>query len=178
MIPWPRDRAVRTGSQVLRPGLLPAEPELESVADWLRTVLPGAGGVALRLDPALPREGYTLDVSGDGVVITGGAAAGVFYGAQTVRQQLPPASLRRARISDEPLTLTQQRVRDGPRVAWRGVLLDVARHGLPVGAYRVAPHVSVVPRLRVTVFPSLPLDSGRAPRMLMSRPEIAVRWAF
>jgi hexosaminidase len=71
-------------------------------------------------------------VSGDGVVIAGGSAAGVFYGAQTVRQQLPPATLRRARISDEPLALPHQRVRDEPRFAWRGVLLDVARHFMPV----------------------------------------------
>ena len=44
--------------------------------------------------------------------------------------------------------------------------------------FRVAPHVAVVPRLRVTAFPSLLDDSGLAPRMLMVRPEIAVRWAF
>ena len=132
MIPAPKERAVRSGSYVLEPGPVSATPELEPVAGWLRGVLPGAGGIALRLDPALPREGYTLDVSGDGVIITGGSAAGVFYGAQTMRQQLPPASLRRARISDEPLTLRHQRVRDEPRFAWRGVLLDVARHFMPV----------------------------------------------
>jgi len=43
---------------------------------------------------------------------------------------------------------------------------------------RVASHVSVVPRLRVTVFPSMLDDSGLAPRMLLARPEIAVRWRF
>jgi hypothetical protein len=44
--------------------------------------------------------------------------------------------------------------------------------------FRVAPHVSVVPRVRVTAFPSLLDDSGLAPRMLSARPEIAVRWGF
>jgi hypothetical protein len=44
--------------------------------------------------------------------------------------------------------------------------------------FKVAPHVSVVPRLRVTAFPSLLDDSGLAPRMLMARPQIAVRWEF
>jgi hypothetical protein len=38
--------------------------------------------------------------------------------------------------------------------------------------------VSIVPRLRVTAFPSLLDDSGFAPRMLVARPEIAVRWGF
>jgi hypothetical protein len=45
-------------------------------------------------------------------------------------------------------------------------------------AFKVAPHVSVVPRLRVTVFPSLLDDSGVAPRQFVARPEIAVRWRF
>ena len=44
--------------------------------------------------------------------------------------------------------------------------------------FRVTPHVSVVPRLRVTAVPSWLDDSGLAPRMLMARPEIAVRWVF
>lgn len=43
---------------------------------------------------------------------------------------------------------------------------------------RVAEQVSVVPRLRVTVFPALLDDSGLAPRLLVARPEIAVRWGF
>ena len=44
--------------------------------------------------------------------------------------------------------------------------------------FKVAPHVSVVPRLRVTAFPSLLDDSGSAPRVFMARPAIAVRWGF
>jgi hypothetical protein len=38
--------------------------------------------------------------------------------------------------------------------------------------------VAVVPRLGMTVFPSLLDDSGSAPRMLVARPEIAMRWQF
>jgi hypothetical protein len=44
--------------------------------------------------------------------------------------------------------------------------------------FRITPHVSVVPRLTVTAFPSLLDDSGLAPRMLMARPEIAAHWRF
>ena len=44
--------------------------------------------------------------------------------------------------------------------------------------FRIAPRVSVVPRLRVTAFPSFLDDSGMAPRPLIARPEIAVRWRF
>jgi hypothetical protein len=44
--------------------------------------------------------------------------------------------------------------------------------------FRIGPRLSVVPRLRVTAFPSFLDDSGAAPRMLMARPEIAARWQF
>lgn len=61
------------------------------------------------------------------------------------------------------------------RTSFRNYVVATARLDVE---FRVAPHVSVVPRLRVTAFPSMLDDSGLAPRMLMVRPEIAVRWAL
>ncbi|KAH8893870.1 sugar hydrolase [Thozetella sp. PMI_491] len=88
------------------------------------------------IDPSLPPEGYTLDLgaSDAGIVcVTGGSAAGVFYGTQTLRQLLPPASLRRNRAASEgPWEVPVQRISDAPRFAWRGVMLDVARHFMPL----------------------------------------------
>ncbi|MFC7531270.1 beta-N-acetylhexosaminidase [Actinoplanes sp. GCM10030250] len=121
-----------------------ADPSLGGVASWLRATIGAAtgcylppgdsdgGGVHLRIDPGLPAEGYVLDASPGGLRIEGGSAAGVFYGAQTLRQLLPPASLRRARIADGPWRVPGCRVVDAPRFAWRGVMLDVARHFMPV----------------------------------------------
>jgi len=43
---------------------------------------------------------------------------------------------------------------------------------------RVARRLSVVPGVRITVFPSVLDDSGLAPRIVVGRPEIAVRWGF
>jgi hypothetical protein len=43
---------------------------------------------------------------------------------------------------------------------------------------RLTRSLSVVPRLRVTGFPSFIDDSGLAPRPLVARPEVAVRWQF
>ncbi|GIE89180.1 beta-N-acetylhexosaminidase [Actinoplanes regularis] len=120
---------------------LDAAPELTGVAVWLRGVLgpatgcqlpPGPGGVRLQFDPGLPAEGYELDIRPTGVDIRGGSAAGVFYGAQTLRQLLPPVTLRRAQLSRGPWTLPGGRIEDAPRFAWRGVMLDVARHFMPV----------------------------------------------
>ncbi|GAA2699152.1 beta-N-acetylhexosaminidase [Actinoplanes palleronii] len=120
---------------------LDAAPGLTEVAAVLRGVLgpatgcdfpPGPGGIRLRIAPELPAEGYQLDIRPAGVEIRGGSAAGAFYAVQTLRQLLPPATLRRARLPGGPWTLPGVRVEDAPRFGWRGVMLDVARHFMPV----------------------------------------------
>jgi hypothetical protein len=44
--------------------------------------------------------------------------------------------------------------------------------------YKVTPRLSIVPRVRITLFPALLDDSGAAPRIVVARPEVAVRWGF
>jgi hexosaminidase len=137
MIPAPVSFAPGSGRLDLTDLPLSAEPALSSTAAWLRGVLhaalpPGDGGIRLTLDPAIAEEGYRLTVAADGVRVRGGSPAGVFHGLQTMRQLLPPAALRRARIDAGPLTLPWIDVRDEPRFSWRGVSLDVARHFMPV----------------------------------------------
>jgi hexosaminidase len=83
-----------------------------------------------RVDTSVPAEGYTLEVTASGVEIVGGSPAGVFYGLQTLRQLRPPESLRKA--GAEPGAVPFVRITDAPRFPWRGVLLDVARHFMPV----------------------------------------------
>lgn len=113
---------------------------------WLRATLgaafglplaPGAGDggntVELRVDASLESEGYRLEVTPtQGVRITGGSAAGVFWGAQTLRQLLGPEAFRRAPVSpgtQRGIPYTQ--IEDSPRFPWRGLMLDVARHFMP-----------------------------------------------
>lgn len=55
----------------------------------------------------------------------------------------------------------------------RNYLAAATRVDFEIG---VSPRVSIVPRLRCTIFPSLLDDSGSAPRMVIPRPEVAVRW--
>ena len=132
MIPVPATVVPRPGHCELTPGApTVAEKELAGVAARLRGLLP-AGRVHLRFDPGLPGEGYVLDVTADGIHLRGGSPAGVHHGVQTLRQLLPAATLRRAPVTGGPLLVPAVHIEDAPRFAWRGVLLDVARHFLPV----------------------------------------------
>ncbi|MEU1487064.1 beta-N-acetylhexosaminidase [Streptomyces sp. NPDC005752] len=128
---------------------LTAGPGTESTERWLRTTLGAAFGlplapgptdaadsgntIELRVDPSLEPEGYRLGVEPvRGVRITGGSAAGVFWGAQTLRQLLGPEAFRRAPVSpgaERRVPLTE--IEDGPRFGWRGLMFDVARHFTP-----------------------------------------------
>ncbi|MCX4731781.1 beta-N-acetylhexosaminidase [Streptomyces sp. NBC_01363] len=92
-----------------------------------------ANTVRLAIDPALEPEGYRLSTgTGGSVEITGGSPAGVFWGAQTLRQLLGPEAFRRAPVSPgarRAIPFTD--IEDSPRFAWRGMMLDVARHFMP-----------------------------------------------
>jgi len=113
---------------------------------WLRGTLgaalglglpPGEEGapdtITLRLDGTLAAEAYRLDVTPQGgVEITGGDAAGVFWGAQTLRQLLGPDAFRRAHLHPgREYGIAHRRIEDAPRFPWRGMMLDVARHFMP-----------------------------------------------
>jgi hexosaminidase len=129
-----------------------------------------ARAVTLALDPALPAEGYRLRVRPDGIAITGGSPAGVFYGAQSLRQLLPPAVYRRAPVRSGPWTVPCLDVEDRPRFGWRGFMLDVARHFMPVsGVLRIvdllAAHKLNVLHLHLTDDQGWRLQIRRYPRL-------------
>ncbi|MFE9044336.1 beta-N-acetylhexosaminidase [Streptomyces sp. NPDC007818] len=122
---------------------LDAGPGTGATARWLRSVLgaatglplpdgEGPGAVRLRLSPETEREygpeGYRLSVTGDGVLLDGGGPAGLFWGAQTLRQLLGPDAYRRAPLPGRTWRLPYTEVTDRPRFGWRGLLLDVSRH--------------------------------------------------
>ncbi len=90
----------------------------------------GKGNILLTIsgtDPALGDEGYELVITPDLVKVIANRPAGVFYGIQTIRQLLPSA-IDAASIQPGPWTLRAGKIRDYPRFAWRGAMLDVARH--------------------------------------------------
>jgi hexosaminidase len=82
----------------------------------------GRSGIVLALVPStaeLKGEGYRLRVTPKEIRIEAPTEAGLFYGAQTLRQLA-------AAVGTGPIPAVD--ITDAPRFAWRGVLIDVARH--------------------------------------------------
>jgi hexosaminidase len=78
-------------------------------------------------DASLGPEGYTLSIRPNGVRLWAAESAGIFYGVQTIRQLLPELVEYTAAYPN-PLVLPAVEISDSPRFAWRGAMLDVARH--------------------------------------------------
>lgn len=82
------------------------------------------GAVDLELNPALKvelgSEGYSLKVAPNGITLLAVEPAGLFYGIQTLRQLLSDGQVPCVTITDSP------------RFGWRGLLIDPARHFIPV----------------------------------------------
>jgi hexosaminidase len=71
-------------------------------------------------------ESYALSVTAAGARITATAPVGLFYGSQTLAQLL-------ATRTDGAIRVPALEIEDAPRFAYRGVMLDVARHFFNVG---------------------------------------------
>lgn len=98
------------------------------------TAREGKGGtIQLNLTDALYAqlgdEGYIINASPKGVVITANRPAGLFYGMQTVLQLLPKEIESKTPIKvARTWTLPAVKIMDYPRFGWRGIMLDVSRH--------------------------------------------------
>lgn len=82
------------------------------------------GAITLRRQSGGPAESYELTVDEASVTVTAPDAAGLFYGAQTLAQLITR--------DGEDWVIPAVTITDAPRFAYRGVMLDVARHFFPV----------------------------------------------
>ena len=95
----------------------------------------GAGSIELRLagDAAsVGDEGYRLTVTTDSVRLVASAPAGLFHGIQTIRQLLPVEIESDIGVERSAWPIPALTIVDRPRFAWRGSMLDPARHFLTV----------------------------------------------
>lgn len=112
-----------------------AAAEMKGVAsDAIGAAHPRAtasGTIRFETDTTLAPENYRLDVQPGRIDIRASDLHGFFYALQSVRQQLPAAIETKERTQDIPWTIPAQTLADGPRFAYRGLMLDVTRYFLP-----------------------------------------------
>ena len=149
VIPAPADVRAHEGAFSLSdvtPVVFDQNPQLERIAGHftdlvarttdirLNTLSPNKVGVdqrviRLELDASegtAGEEGYALDVSPQRIVVSARSPRGLFYGVITL-WQLITANLSAESAANIPAVT----VTDRPRFAWRGLMLDVARHHMP-----------------------------------------------
>lgn len=140
VIPKPRSVTAGTGAFSLDAATLIRAPagEAESLAaaqyladQWRRTngltlkvatsaQTRGRSSIAFEIRPGFAPEGYRLEVRPQRITVSATTGAGLFYGAVTLWQLLP-AGAKQGQIP-------AQVIADEPRYAWRGLMLDSARH--------------------------------------------------
>ncbi|HEX2560425.1 beta-N-acetylhexosaminidase, partial [Phenylobacterium sp.] len=145
LMPWPREISTSAGALPVDEGLEVVwtgfrDARLERAADRFRDqfrrrtgLVPTGRGPRLTIhvrgdDPALltpeAREGYRLEVARGAVRLEADGPAGALRGLATLRQLVV-----RGQDGFELPTVV---IEDGPRFAWRGLMIDVARHFVSV----------------------------------------------
>jgi hexosaminidase len=149
VIPLPAETVAGVGAFNVGPGTIVRVPSGDRAADaaahylvalWTRTnhltvpialetaTATGTDTIAFRHQSGFAPEAYGLEITPQGVTVAASSAAGLFYGAITLWQLLPPGSDRGQ--------IPAQTIRDAPKYAWRGLMLDSARHFQSTGFIR------------------------------------------
>ena len=148
ILPAPLKAEAREGQfQLTAASRIRADGAFKNEAQLLASRLRAATGFALKLkadksqiagadivlttngaDAALGAEGYELSVTTNGTVIRATTAAGIFYGAQSLLQLLPPEIFSAKPADGMAWTISCVEISDAPRFGWRGFMLDVSRH--------------------------------------------------
>lgn len=90
-----------------------------------------SGVVVLELTGSDISEEYEIQISEEGVKITSSGEAGLFYGVQTLLQLLP-SEIANSEVQAMDWEIPAGTIQDAPTFGYRGSMLDVARHFIPV----------------------------------------------
>lgn len=126
--------------------LAAASLEVKTVTDYLQEKLSLATGsfvsvvskangpvqIRLTLNPkannSIGKEGYQLSVTTSAIEIKANTAAGLFYGVQSLLQLFPKDIESKELVKDVKWTAPCVEITDYPKLGWRGLMFDVARH--------------------------------------------------
>jgi hexosaminidase len=173
LVPVPVSVVPAGGSFALAAGVTirvdPATPEMTAVAGSLAAKLRAATSYAVPVVPSsagptcagdlvlttaggdstLGSEGYDLAITADQVRLSAYQPEGIFRGLQTLRQLLP-AAIEAGTVSAGPWGIATGTIHDSPRFAWRGTMLDVARHFF--GVQDVETYIDLLAYYKINTF--------------------------
>ena len=146
LIPYPNEIAYLGGNWTLAKdaaiGYDSAVAGAKTVADKFAEQLRKCTGYKLPVSTHKPTSGvyfggseavtqdgeYTITMSTTVAEIRGKTELSLFYGLQTFLQMLPSEVLMETAVSSVAWTTPIVAIHDAPRFAWRGLMIDVARH--------------------------------------------------
>lgn len=82
--------------------------------------------ISLRKKVGIAPEGYELQISQNGIILSASDGAGLFYGIQSLQTLMPPDAAKSGSVS-----LPGLMVKDAPRFPYRAFMMDVARNFQP-----------------------------------------------
>jgi hexosaminidase len=194
LVPLPASMQLRGGApfEITRATAIatPANnAEVDSIGQGLAAFLRRATELPLPVSPAAPGgvsntielrlggnaaalgdEGYDLTVTPDSVRLIASTPAGLFRGVQTIRQLLPSAIESEIGVERSAWTIPAVSIVDRPRFAWRGAMLDVARHFFTVK--EVKEYIDLLALYKINMF-HLHLSDDQGWRIqINSRPKL------
>lgn len=144
LLPMPQSVVRGTGSFTVANGATIAATDAGAsaaarlLADHVRTtrglaLTPGTtGAIRLVRDASVTGdEAYRLTVTPQGITVAASGNRGLVHGAMTLAQLVSPDAAFSKPVAVPALTIT-----DAPRFGWRGLMIDPARHFLPLPALR------------------------------------------
>ncbi len=100
--------------------------------------------VVNRLSDSFPSGAYDLNVQKDKMFISARDEQGFFYAVQTILQLLPGEIESKKRVKGTKWQIPVIAIKDQPAFAYRGLMIDVARHFLPLEfLYKMVDQMSV-----------------------------------
>lgn len=146
IIPMPQSLVVNQGTFVLKDGMaIGAQTDgLKTVADYFASKMSASTGydikvsdqgiISLLMDTIQVKgqEEYWLEVKPEGVTVTARTPQGAFYGMQSLMQLFPAEIESTVPVKGIAWEASAVSIKDYPRFAYRGVMLDVCRHFMPV----------------------------------------------
>ncbi len=87
-------------------------------------------------------ESYTLDISADGARLKAATGAGALHGLETFAQLIAPGA--------DGFRVPAMHIEDRPRFPWRGLMIDVSRHWMPLAV--VERNLDAMAAVKLNVF--------------------------